>query len=144
MTASALCTLFSMRVNHLWIAFALPMVFDRVLDARGAFSAASFAIAALVFGFGGCWLADHVDRCTLQVVVSLFRKDSPRGLSFRGDSPRVMTPREDSPHEVTPHEDSPRFFVKNSRGDCFFANSLYTKCIVPFPAPVKLSRFGFG
>ena len=58
MTASALCTSFYMRVKHLWIALAVPMVFDLVLDARGVFSAASFAIAALVFGV--CWIADLV------------------------------------------------------------------------------------
>ena len=39
-----------MRVNCLWIAFAVPIVFDRVLDANGTFSAASRAVAALVFG----------------------------------------------------------------------------------------------
>ena len=95
MTASALCTSFSMRVKRLWIALAVPMVFDRVLDANGAFSAASSAIAALVFG--GCWLADCVIRRTLKVVVSLFCKDSPRGLSLRKDSPRKVTPHKDSP-----------------------------------------------
>jgi len=50
MTASALCTSFSMRVNRLWTAFAVPIVFDRVLDANGAFNAATCAVAALVFG----------------------------------------------------------------------------------------------
>ena len=39
-----------MRVNRLWTAFAVPMVFDRVLDASGAFNAASRAVAVLVFG----------------------------------------------------------------------------------------------
>ena len=53
MTASALCTSFSMRVKRLWIAFAVPLVFDRVLDANGAFKAALGAIAALVLGVVG-------------------------------------------------------------------------------------------
>ena len=39
-----------MRVNRWWIAFAVPIVFDRVLDANGAFNAASRVVAALVFG----------------------------------------------------------------------------------------------
>ena len=39
-----------MRVNRIWAALALPMVFDRVFDASSAFIAASCAIAALVFG----------------------------------------------------------------------------------------------
>jgi len=49
-TASACCTSFSMRMNYLWAAFAVPVVFDRVCDASGAFNAASRAAAALVFG----------------------------------------------------------------------------------------------
>ena len=49
MTASALCTSFSIRAKRLWIAFAVPMVFDRVLDDNGACKAALRAIAALVF-----------------------------------------------------------------------------------------------
>ena len=106
MTASALYTSFSMRVQSLWIAFAVTMVFDCVLDANGAFSAASFAIAALVFG--GCWLADRAVRHTLKTVPSLFHEDSPQGLSLLGDSPHVVTPCKDSPREVTPCEDSPR------------------------------------
>ena len=148
MTVSAFCTSFSMRVKRLWIALAVPMIFDRVLDANGAFSAASFAIAALVFG--GCWLADHVVCLILKVVVSLFCEDSPRGLSFRKDSPRVVTPHEDSPREVTPRKETPcedslrGFFVMNPRGDCLFVNPPYTKCIVPFLAPSKLLRFCFG
>ena len=85
MTVSALCTSFSMRVKRLWIALAVPMVFDHVLDANGAFSAVFFEIAALVFG--GCWLADCVVCRTLEVVVSLFCKDFPLGLSLREDSP---------------------------------------------------------
>ena len=66
MTDSAWCTLFSMRVIHLWISFAVPMVFDRVLDDNGAFNAASCAVAVLVFGvvvgfatYGCCLLADR-------------------------------------------------------------------------------------
>ena len=102
MTASALCTSFSMRVNRLWIAFALPMVFDCVLNARGAFSAASFAIAALVLG---CRLADCVIRHTLKGAVSLVCNDSPRGLFLRKDSPRVVTPRKDSLRNMTPCEE---------------------------------------
>ena len=54
-----------MRVNRLWIAFAVPIVFDRVLDDNGAFNAASCAVAALVFGVvvgfathGCCLLTD--------------------------------------------------------------------------------------
>ena len=39
-----------MRANCLWAALAVPMVFDRVRDASGAFIAASLAVAALVFG----------------------------------------------------------------------------------------------
>ena len=50
MTAKTLCTLFSTRAKRLWIAFAVPMVFDRVLDDNGACKAALRAIAALVFG----------------------------------------------------------------------------------------------
>ena len=53
MTASALCTLFSMRVKRLWIAFAVPMVFDRVLNGNGAFKSALRAVAALVLGVVG-------------------------------------------------------------------------------------------
>ena len=40
MTASALCTLFSMCAKRLWIAFAVLIVFDCVLDDNGAFKAA--------------------------------------------------------------------------------------------------------
>ena len=49
-TASACCTSFSMRMNCLRAAFAVPMVFDRVRDASGDVNAASCAAAALVFG----------------------------------------------------------------------------------------------
>ena len=66
MTVSAWCTLFFMRVNRLWIAFAVPIVFDHVLDANGAFIAAFCAAAALVFGVlvgfsmhGRCLLIDR-------------------------------------------------------------------------------------
>ena len=112
MTASALCTSFSMHVKRLWIAFTVPMIFDLDLDARGAFSAVSFAIAALVFGVG--WLADQVVLCTLKTVASLFCKDSPWGLSLCNDSLSVVTSCKDSPLKVTPHEETPR---KDSRGD---------------------------
>ena len=66
MTASTWYTSFSMRVNRFCTAFAVPMVFDRVLDANGAFNAASHAVAALVFGVvvgfsthGCCLLTDR-------------------------------------------------------------------------------------
>ena len=39
-----------MRVNCLWAALAVPMVFDLVCNSRGEFIAAFCAIAALVFG----------------------------------------------------------------------------------------------
>ena len=77
MTAGALCTSFSMRVKRLWTALAVPMVFDLVLGANGAFNAAFFAIAALVLG---CWLVVCVVCRTLKGAVSLVREDSPRGL----------------------------------------------------------------
>ena len=78
------------------------MVFDLVLDANGAFSAASFAIAALVFG--GCWLAYCVVLCTLEVVFSLVCKGSLQG-----------------PCEVIPREDSLRgFFCEESPWGLFF------------------------
>ena len=53
MTASALCTLFSMRVERLWIALAVPMVFDCVFDDNSAFKAAVRAVASLVLGVVG-------------------------------------------------------------------------------------------
>ena len=53
MTASALCTLIYMRVKRLWIAFAMPMVFDCVLDYNGTIKAALRAVAALVLGVVG-------------------------------------------------------------------------------------------
>ena len=77
---------FSMRVKRLWIALAVPMVFDHVLDANGAFSAASFAIAALVFG--GCWLADNVVYCTLEDVFLCFAKTPHWGCLF-AETPRA-------------------------------------------------------
>jgi hypothetical protein len=49
-TANACCTSFSIRANRFWAALAVPMVFDLVCDASGAFIAAARAIAALVFG----------------------------------------------------------------------------------------------
>jgi hypothetical protein len=39
-----------MSANRLWIAFAVPMVFDCVLDDNDMFNAAYRAVAALVFG----------------------------------------------------------------------------------------------
>ena len=39
-----------MRVSFWWSAFAVPIVFDCVLDANGAFIVAFCAVAALVFG----------------------------------------------------------------------------------------------
>ena len=73
MTASARCTSFSMHVNCWWIAFAVPIVFDHVLDANGAFIADFRAVAALVFGVlvvfymhVHCLLTDHgVQRCVM-------------------------------------------------------------------------------
>ena len=89
MTESALCTSFSMRVKHLWTALAVPMVFDLVFDANGAFSAAFFAISALVLG---CWLVVCVVCCILKVAVSLVCKDSLLELSFCRGSLCKMTP----------------------------------------------------
>ena len=42
-----------MRVNCVWIAFAVPMVFNRVLDDSDAFKAALRAVAVLVLGVVG-------------------------------------------------------------------------------------------
>jgi len=42
-----------MRVKRLWIAFAVLMVFDCVLDDSGAFKAALRAVSALVLGVVG-------------------------------------------------------------------------------------------
>ena len=39
-----------MRVNSLWIVFALPMVFDHVLNDSGTCEASLRAIAAIVLG----------------------------------------------------------------------------------------------
>ena len=62
-----------MHVNRWWIAFAVPIVFDHVLDANGAFIADFRAVAALVFGVlvgffthGRCLLTNHgVQRCVM-------------------------------------------------------------------------------
>ena len=70
MTARSLCTSFSMRVKRLWIALAVPMVFDRVPDDNGAFKAAVRAVDALVldvvgFATHGCCL--HTARGFLEL-----------------------------------------------------------------------------
>ena len=48
-----------MRVNCWWIAFAVPIVFDCVLDANGAFIADFRAVADLVFDVVGVGFDMH-------------------------------------------------------------------------------------
>ena len=55
-----------MRVNRWWSAVSVPIAFDSVLDANGAFIAAFCAVAALMFGVllgfsthGRCLLTDR-------------------------------------------------------------------------------------
>ena len=108
-----------MCVKHLLVEFAVPMVFGCILDAYGAFSAAFFAIAALVFG--GCWLADCIVCCTLEDVVSLFCKDFSPGLTLWEDSPRGVTPRKDSLRG---------FFCDKSPWGLFFLQTLPTQSVL--------------
>ena len=115
-----------MLVKRLWITLAVPMFFNRVLDANGAFSAASFAIAALVFG--GCWLADRIVRHTLKVVVSLFCEDFPWGMSFCGDSPCV---------------DSPCFFCEESPWGLHFCKLSLHKVYCSISGTLKAVAFLF-
>ena len=119
-----------MRVKRLWAALAVPMVFDLVRDASGAFIATARANAALVFGVAlgvvmpVCFRQTVCVVCrTLETVASLFwselsprtnssckvapGKDSPRGLSPREDSPREVSPREDFPRGLSPRKDFP-------------------------------------
>ena len=77
MTASALCASFSIRVKRLWIALAMPMVFDRVLDDSGTFKAALHAIADLVLGVVG--VTTH--GCCLLTARGLWRCVMAAGLS---------------------------------------------------------------
>jgi hypothetical protein len=76
----------------------VPLVFDLVRDASGAFIAAACAITALVIGgaLGVVWccrLTVCIVRRTLETVASLFwslspHAHSPRKVAPRGDSPR--------------------------------------------------------
>jgi len=77
MTVSALCTLFSICVKNLWIALAVPMVFDLVLDDNGAFKAAVCAVAALVLGVVG--FAAH--GCCMHTARGFWRCVVAAGLS---------------------------------------------------------------
>ena len=96
MTASAPCTSFSMPVKRLWIEFAVPMVFDRVLDDNGAYKAALRAIAALVFGVVGftmlgCCLLTALGFCRSVMVdgLSAVFGDDAFNLVFLVTSPGV-------------------------------------------------------
>ncbi len=77
MTASALCTSFFMRAKRLWIAFAVPIVFDCVLDDNGAFKSALQAIAALVFRVVGFTMPG----CCLLTACSFWRCVMAAGIS---------------------------------------------------------------
>ena len=96
MTTSALCTSFSMHAKRLWIAFAVPMVFDRVLNDNGACKAALRAIAALVFGVVGftmlgCCLLTALGFCRSVMVdgLSAVFGDDAFNLVFLVTSPGV-------------------------------------------------------